>query len=599
MTVVMKSTQQVNVESPILLEIVKGAIRSSQSEMAALLDRTAMSPFIREKKDYFIGFFDAKGELIHGAGLPLMGDIIKPVLTRFATSEINPGDIFWYNDCYGSQGAVSHTPDQVIIAPVFIDGTIRAFTQSWAHFNDIGGLRPGTLSPDATDIFQEGTIVPPVKLFDAGKANDAALEIFAANSRYPDMVRGDIRALVAAVRLGAKRLTELFDRYGAEIILRSIEQAKAQTSRVVRKRLEELLPPGEYTFCDKVDTDGQKNGPFDIRLDIRVTEDRRISIDTSRSSDQAPGPVNFIMNPAVPKMTLGIYAARNDTSLLINQGLIDAVENVTVREGSILQPRFPAPLGLRGTTFIKVQQAVLGVLNVATKGEAVAASNAYSLYYLRGRNTHGKPFLLTDGIAVGYGARPTKDGIDAVYFIAQENYPIEFIEMGYPIRVREYGMHMDSGGPGRWRGGCGVIREVELIADEAICSVRIEGTINPPWGTAGGQAGRAGRIIVNPGRESERMLPSIADGVVLRKGDVLRMETGGGGGWGHPLDREPERVAEDVRKGMVSLQSALRDYGVHIDPETMTCDPARTDQLRGVRGASGLFHNGQYTDAML
>ena len=276
MTAVMKSTQTASAESPVLLEIVKGAIRSSQSEMAALLDRTAMSPFIREKKDYFIGFFDAKGELIHGAGLPLMGDIIKPVLTRFPTSEINPGDIFWYNDCYGSHGAVSHTPDQVIIAPVFIDGEIRAFTQSWAHFNDIGGLRPGTLSPDATDIFQEGTIVPPVKLFDAGKANDAALEIFAANSRYPDMVRGDIRALVAAVRLGAKRLTELFDRYGVETILRTIEQAKAQTSRVVRKRLEELLLPGEYTFCDKVDTDGQKNGPFDIRLDMRVTEDRRI-----------------------------------------------------------------------------------------------------------------------------------------------------------------------------------------------------------------------------------------------------------------------------------------------------------------------------------
>jgi N-methylhydantoinase B len=199
---------------------------------------------------------------------------------------------------------------------------------------------------------------------------------------------------------------------------------------------------------------------------------------------------------------------------------------------------------------------------------------------------------------VGYGARPTKDGIDAVYFIAQENYPVEFLEMNYPIRVRQYGIHTNSGGPGRWRGGCGVVREIQFMADEAICSVRIEGTINPPWGTSGGQAGRAGRILVNPGKDNERVLPSIADGVVLRRGDILRMETGGGGGWGHPFDREPERVEEDVRKGMITSESAAIDYGVSIDPETFMIDLYETQRMRSKRETPMLFHNGRYVAAM-
>lgn len=585
---------------PIILEIVKGAIRSAQAEMAAVLDRTAMSPFIREKKDYFIGFFDRDGRLIHSAGLPLMGNVIQPVLDRFPRDTMRPGDIYWYNDCYGSGGGVSHTPDQLIVAPVFVDGQVRAFSQTWAHFNDIGGLRPGTLSPDAESIYQEGTIVPPVRLYAEGVLNEDAVAIFCANSRYPAMVRGDLRALVAAVRLGARRLNELFDRYGAEGMAECLALSERQTATVVRDRLGRIFPPGRYSFNDPVDSDGQGHGPFDVRFDLEVGTDGSLHLDASRSADQAPGPINFVMSPSVPRMVLGLYAVRNDPSLLVNQGLIDTIDRVTLRPGSILQPQHPAPLGLRGTTFVRVTQAMMGLINTATDGGALAANNAYSIYYMSGRAADGSPFLLTDGLAVGYGARPEADGTDAIYFVGQENYPIEFVEMGFPARIRSYALNPDSGGPGRWRGGTGILREVEVLVDGVRCSVRIEGTINPPWGTAGGMAARAGRILVNPGRPDQREIPPIKDGIVLNRGDVLQVRTGGGGGWGHPFDREPERVRDDVVNGMVSLAGALADYGVVLDPGSLDIDQAATRAHRAAhRQHVRRFHNGRYVDEMV
>jgi N-methylhydantoinase B len=584
---------------PIVLEIVKGAIRSAQSEMTALLDRTSMSPFIREKKDYFIGFFDSSGALIHSASLPLMGDMIKPLLERFPMAAMREGDIYWYNDCYGSKGAVSHTPDQVLVAPVIVDSNVRAFSLSWAHFNDIGGLRPGTLSSLAESIFHEGTIVPAVRLYAGGELNEDLVAMFAANSRFPAMIHGDLRALGAAVRLGARRMIELYSRYGVRAVDGALERSKQQTADLTRKRIAEMLKPGRYRFVDRVDSDGRGNGPFDISLDMEVAEDGSIRLDTTGSSDQARGPINFLMSPAVPMMTLGLYATRNEAGLLINQGTIDTMEHVKLRLGSILCPRYPAPLGLRGSTFVKVQQAVLGVVNTATNGEALAASNAYSIYYLSGTTDGGENFLLTDGIAVGYGARPKADGIDAVYFIAQENYPVEFIEMGYPARILSYGLNPDTGGPGRWRGGAGVFREVQVLSAQALCSARIEGPNNPPWGTAGGQCGRPGRIVINPGRSDERMLGPINDGLILSQGDVLRIETGGGGGWGHPFDREPERVREDVLDGVVSGESARDDYGVVLTGLDLEVDLPATVSLRASsRAPSSLFHNGAYLDAM-
>jgi len=580
----------------IQLEIVKGALRSTQAEMEAVLGRTAMSAFIKEKKDFFVALFDPKGRLVLGSALPAFGDVMKPILDAFPVEDMQPGDLYWYNDCYGSNGAVSHSPDQVFICPVFAEGKLSAFAQSWAHFSDIGGMRPGSLSPDATDIFQEGIIIPPIRLVRAGQWNDEALRIFLRNSRFPEQAQGDIRASVASIRLGERRMIELFERFGREAVLRAIDQSIAETKAIVRKRLKALFPPGSYEFSETVDSDGHGGGPFRLRFRLDSSEDRFV-VDASETDDQAVGPINFIMNPDVPGMMFGMYALSDDPGVLINQGALQALDQVITRPGSLLAPRFPAPLGQRGITLIRTLTACLGLVAVATDGKGVASSSVYVIYYLRG-SKDGERFLLTDGVAVGYGARPFADGIDAVYLVANENYPAEFLDMEYPVRLRRYGIFKDSGGPGRHRGGTGVVRELEVLADEAMLSNRIEGVNNPPWGVNGGLNGRPGRCVLNPGSPKERVLPPLADGTIVRRGDVIRLETGGGGGWGHPFDREPSQVRDDLLGGFISAESALEDYGVVMSGEECLVDEAATAERRKRRQPSKRFHRHEYRDEL-
>src|SRR6478735_77415 len=459
---------------PVTLQIGRGALRAIQGEMEAVIERTAMSPFIREKKDFYAALFDGAGRLIVGSNLPLSGDVVGPIVEHYALPTMRPGDIYWFNDCYASKGAVSHSPDQVFVAPVFAEGKLAAFAQSWAHFNDIGGMRAGSLSPDCTEIFQEGIIVPPVRVARESVISDELLRLFFRNSRFPEMVKGD----------------------------------------------------------------------------------------TSASDDQVPGPVNSLMSPQVPSMVFGSYLLAEGSDSILNAGVEKAIDEVIVRPGSVLQPKFPAPLGMRGVTMMRNMAACLGLLNVAAGGKAMAAHSAYVIWYLRGRKDDGELFLLSDGLAVGYGARPTSDGNDAVYLVAQENFPSEFLDSVFPVRVRSYAINPDTGGPGRWRGGCGLIREVEVLAPEAMVSMRIDTVENPPWGVAGGHAAGSGRCVVNPGRSDERVLKPLSDGNIVFRGDVVRVETGGGGGWGHPFDREPERVLADVQTGFVSRAKAEEDYGV-------------------------------------
>ncbi len=580
---------------PITLEIIRGAIRAAQAEMEALLERTAISAFIREKKDFYTALFDADGVMAVGSNVPIFGDICGPVFEKFPAEAMQPGDLYWYNDCYGSHGAVSHSNDQVFLAPVFHEGRRCAFVMGWAHFSDIGGLRPGSISPDATDIFQEGIIIPPTRLIAAGVTNEATLDIFYRNSRYPDTCRGDTRALMASVDLGVRRLVEIIERFGADILADALAQLLARTETLVRRRLHETFPVGTHRFTDAIDSDGHGNGPFKIRFALTRTPDDRFIFDATETDDQAPGPVNFLMNRDVPGMALGLSFLGADPTQVCNAGGPRALDEVRLREGSLLRPRFPAPLGMRGLTMMRVLAALNGLVNVAgTPG--LAAHSAYVIILMRG-SAGEKKFLLSDGIGVGYGARPDADGIDTVYFVAQENLPVEFLEIGYPVRLRSYSVHRDSGGAGKFRGGCGIVREYEVLADEAVLAVRIDSVENPPWGVAGGMAGGAGSVSVNPGRNDERKLAPLSDGNTLRKGDVLRLVTGGGGGRGHPYDRPAELVLRDVLDGFVSVEAASRDYGVIIREGLLDADA--TEELRSTRPNAGAFHRNGYVDVLV
>lgn len=589
---------------PISLEIIRGAIAAAQSEMEALIERTAISAFIREKKDFYTALFDENGVMAVGSMVPIFGDMTSSVFERFPAEEMKPGDLFWYNDCYGSRGAVSHSNDQVLLAPVFTDGRRCAFVMSWAHFADIGGLRPGSISPDATDIYQEGIIVPVTRLADQGRVNEAALDIFHRNSRFPAQSNGDMRALMASVELGVKRVGEILARFGPDVVSDALAQLLDRTRLLVRERLAETFGYGTHSFTDAIDGDGHGNGPFKIRFSL--TRERaddgadRFVFDATGTDDQAPGPVNYLMNRGVPGMALGLYYLGGDPSQVCNAGGPNALDEVRLREGSLLMPRFPAPLGMRGLTAMRVISAVSGLVNVAKGGGAPAANSAYVIAIMRGNYRTGdgrlERFLLADGIGVGYGARPHGDGIDAVYFVAQENYPVEFLELGYPVRLRAYGVVEDSGGAGTYRGGCGIVREYEILAEDAMLAVRIDSVTNPPWGIEGGMSGGVGRAVVNPGSGRERLLSPLSDGNRLVRGDILRIETGGGGGYGHPFDRPPAKVLEDVLGGYVSQEAASRLYGVAIADGRL--DEIGTQRLRGNRPAALRFHRKDYVDAL-
>jgi N-methylhydantoinase B len=582
---------------PITIELIRGAMRSIQNEMEALIERTAMSPFIREKKDFYAGLFDGQGRFIAGKSRPGSSDLIDPILEQYPAETVRPGDLYWYNDCYISRGAVSHTPDQVLAAPVFHGGELVAWSHAWAHFSDIGGMRAGSISPDCTEVFHEGLLIPPVRLAAEGRVNDDLLRLFLRNSRFPDAVGGDMRALMAAVRLGERRLQDLLERFGADTIRGAFDELIACVRRVVQERFRAIVPNGAYSFTDTIDSDGHGSGPIRLRWKLDVRADR-IVLDATESDDQVRGAINYRMSITEPALTFGSFLLGDSKEYTLNAGAEALFDEVHVREGSILQPRFPAALGQRSITKMRNLSAYLGLLAVATNGKMPAAHTGYVIWQARGLDTEGERFLMSDGVAVGYGARPTADGHDAIYLVAQENYPAEFVEASYPLRVKRYEINRDTGGQGRWRGGCGVIREMEILCDEATIGLRIEGEDNPPWGVAGGCCAGSGRAVVNSGTPKERVLPPLSDGHVLKRGDVIRIETGGGGGWGHPYDREPERVLADVLGGFVSRESAERDYGVVLTESGRAIDEDATRDRRKSRPATKLFHRHEYRESL-
>ena len=583
---------------PVTLELIKGAIQSAREEMEALVDRTAMSPFIREKKDYFTAIFDRAGQLVSSTNLPMAaGNLIDCILEHYPRETMRPGDIYLYNDAYGSGGAVSHMPDMAFVAPVFHDGQLLAFAEAWGHLWDIGGMHPGSISPDATDIFQEGIVVPPVRVHAAGVPNQEVLRMILRNTRYPEMVAGDITALMACVRLGRQRVEDIASRYGPEQVDAAFSYMLNQSETALRNAIAKRVPDGRYAFRDWIDSDAVTDESYSVAVTLEKAGDL-VTLDFTESDDAAKGSINFIMEESVPKFMTGLFLTQDDPAIQMNAGFARAIAEVKRRPGSIVSPRPPAPIGMRSHTMTRVNSALFGALARATGGQCSAASAVYVLYYLRSLH-HGQPDidLCIEGLAVGFGARSHADGIDAVYYVAQKNYPVEFAEMEFGVRVEGYGIHCDSAGPGRFRGGCGIFRDIRIIADEAILGVRMDNVRHPAWGVNGGMAGGSGYIVVNPATPGEEKLKPMSEGHKLRRGDLVRIVTAGGGGWGSPLERPADQVHLDLQDGFISAASARRDYGVVFSADETEVDAAATRALRAAMPApNGMFHRRAYFD---
>src|SRR5579864_3083249 len=382
----------------VTLEIVRGSLEATIREMEALIDRTAMSASIKEKKDRFIGLYDRVGNMI-AAHLSFSGPgMVQPVLRDYSIDQMQPGDLFLFNDPYFTDGAIQHLGDMCFVTPVFFANEILAFSASFGHFRYIGGARPGSISPGATEIIQEGLRIPPIRIGRGGELNREAYRLMLANSRFPLELEGDTRALMAACKLGETRLMELFGRYGTHVALAAFDELQARTGVAARAKLRELVPEGRYSFYDYVDWDGLEDEPIRVGMELIRAGDR-ITVDISNSGPQTRGPVNFITTPGFMNLLYGRYLGSHDSSFLLNEGLFKVVDDLVSRPGTIVQPRFPAATGLRSHTRLRLSSCMLGVLNAATGGNAPANSPVYELYSISLRDPlTGKLDVCTEGV---------------------------------------------------------------------------------------------------------------------------------------------------------------------------------------------------------
>ena len=368
---------------PVTLEVIRGALLSTIKEMELLMERCAMSPFIKEKKDYFVGIYYAIGRIV-AAHISASGPgMLDAILTAYPLDTMRPGDVYWFNDPYITNGAVQHHQDMVFVVPIFHAGVPVAFSATFGHYQDIGGLHAGSISPHATEIYHEGLLVPPVRIVREGQMNEEAYRIFLRNSRLPEIVEGDTRAMMASCRLAESRLTELFTRYSGATVLDAFDRILAQTAERTRPLFLDMIPEGEWSFYDFLDSDGGTDErPYKVELALR-RHGEHVTLDGSRSDDQARGPINYTTNRGLLRIAFGRYLQSLDPALDVNDGLLQNLDEWIAREGSLLKPRFPAPLGMRANTRFRVMSCIFGSLAQANGGKVPAGSPVYVLYYFR------------------------------------------------------------------------------------------------------------------------------------------------------------------------------------------------------------------------
>jgi N-methylhydantoinase B len=565
------------------LEVVKASLSGIVQEMQNSLFRTGFSTIVRESQDASCALMTAKGEVVaQHVVLPLhigaFPACCSAVITEFGDT-IQEGDAFLINHPY--EGGSPHAPDMCVISPVFCDGALFGFCGSIAHKSDIGGPVPGSCSGQARETFNEGLHLPAIRYWRAGKPLGDIERIIGANSRTPELVLGDIRGQLGADRLGETRLKELVAKYGKDKILACFDRVFEMSEAKLRKSFAEWKD-GRFEAERFVDDDGvDLEKPVRIHVVVEKKGDS-IHFDFTGSADQTKGPAN-VRPPLVQAACAYCLISLIDPHIFVSQGLLRAF-TITARDGSVLNPRFPAPVNTYNPTVHALVDAVYDALSNIVPDKVRADGSGSRSIIIGGRSTYtGKGYVQYEIIAGGAGARATKDGASGIT-VNQSNAmiaPVEIIESEFPTRLVRFELIRDSGGAGRFRGGLGVRREY-LNLEDARFSIRSMKHVIPPNGCAGGNTGRTGDIWINPETKDAKRLPTRYADYPLRQGDVFRLDAPGGGGHGDPLTRDAERVLADVREGFVSAEAAERDYGVVVRREgaAWTIDQAATDQRR-------------------
>lgn len=566
---------------PITFAVIKSGLDAIVDEMAYTVIRTARSEIVKDVMDYSAALCDARGELVAQAKtiaqhLGAVPDAMAMVLHHFE-GELHPGDVVIMNDPY--EGGM-HLPDVFMFMPIFHGGTRQGLAVVIAHQTDMGGRVPGSNASDSTEIFQEGLRLPAVKLYERGVPSRSVFRIIEKNVRVPDRVLGDLGAQYAACKVGERELGKLLDRYGVETAAAYMRELLDYAERVTRAEIRRW-PKGRFTFTDHLDSDGLSDTPVPLTVTITV-HDGHLTCDYTGSSPQVKAALNSTLSFTKSCTYLSVRSVlRQDVPN--NAGVFRCID-VVAPEGTILNPRLPGACAARALTGYRLLDVVLGALAQALPDRVPAAGEGgNTVLSMGGYRPDGRPFVIVDMICGAWGARPDKDGIEAITNPSQNmsNTPVEVLEAQHPIRIDEYALVPDSCGAGTWRGGLGLRRQYTMLNPEATLQLRSDRMKFLPYGLAGGRPARATLNVLNPDGEARVMPAKFA--ITLRAGDVIRHEQPGGGGFGDPFARDPERVAADVRNEKITPAYAAREHGVVIDPLTLEVDAGATRARRALR----------------
>lgn len=571
----------------VTVDLVENALRNARDEMDAVLERTAISPGIKEQGDCFPIIANRSGTMV-------VGQMGCPFFTIFE-GDVFEGDVILTNDPYCCDGAVSHLPDWLVIMPVFKDGKHIAWTGMFGHMSDNGGLIEGSVPISATSIFQEGIRIPPVKLYAKGELQEPLLKLILHNVRIADWNRSDLLALVTACQTAGRRCIELAGRFGDDGFHSAMLEMLNRNRRAMSKIIPMLIPEDPREFTDYICDDGQGLGPYKIQCKM-WREGERVVFDFDGTSAQSGGAINYFLNEDLMRLIFGAMTINAvDPQILFNEGFYDLVD-VRIPSGSILKPNFPAALSGRTHLLARVFDVVAALLGMGAPEQMLngaGLSDSPHLFY-SGVAGNGKPFQL---FLIGFGGIPGRvigDGIDGHSIWPRfKSVPSEHLEAYFPVVVRNYEVVADSGGAGLHRGGNGLLVEYEFREPGEI-AVHDDRWLTYPWGVNGGKPGARSSKWLLRADGSREVLPSKCERIKVQPGDVLGFQTWGGAGWGDPLKRDISLVEQDVRHGLVSPEGA-EAYGVVFAPNgsaDVENSGALRKKLRQERGEIEVFDFG-------
>lgn len=575
---------------PFTIEIIRDKLSAAADEMGVVLARTSMSPIVYEVLDFACGITDAQAQVIAQTnGLTLFtgtfGPQVKSIVEKFGTDGMAPGDVFATNISYDGG---THTSDVCLVKPIFVDEKIVGFGVSVTHWIEIGGAVPGSIPPDATEIYQEGLRLPAVRVVEAGRMSQTILDIIEANIRLPVTGIGDLNAGLAAVGIGERRVQEACERYGIELVGFTFEHILEHGERVARAALREI-PNGTYTASDLIDGDGITEDSIPITVTVTV-EDESLHADFTGCAPQTRGPINCATG-ALLSACKTVVRGITDPQAKSNDGFFRPL-TLTIPPGTVFSAEPPAPTGwyyeaasCANDLFWKALAPV-----VPDKLGAGSYMSLCAAYLIGNDRDTGELFVLAEPNAGGWGGSAAGDGVSGLIATTDGdtyNFPVEVVETRYPVLMERYELDTESGGgAGRHRGGFGCIREYRLYGvDTAAGYGSCSGARRKPWPLEGGESGSHNYLEYT--REGHAHRVGRTPRVDLRDGDSATVVTASGGGYGDPLERETARVLDDVMDGYITIARAHGDYGVVVDSDSMSVDEAATRKERALRRGSG------------